>query len=118
MTVIQTYLRILDIQPFEIEFFSKSDISGTHHNRGTLIETISVRGVEEASGLGRVMDTAVSRVREIESAIRKSRLIIGISGSHPRRIVDQLACIMPFTLDGAPGTVMFGFHTLSKLPAR
>lgn len=49
-------------------------VGGTYDDWRTLVETISIGSIQEASRMSRIMDATVPRVCKIECSIREPRL--------------------------------------------
>lgn len=70
----------------ETGFVTEENLQASHHYGRALIESVVVLRIEEASGLDRIVDTAVPRVGEVEDAIREARLLLRISPYDTREL--------------------------------
>ena len=89
-----------------------------YQNRRTFVETVLISGIQEASRmLWIICTTTMSGVGVVERAVHETGLK-GLSFMFSRWTKFIVTCIIPRTLAGPSGMVTFGFHTLTKFPAR
>ena len=98
-------------------------MNSTYHNGRTFVESIPIRCVQEARFSTGIMNTAMPWIRKVKLAVRepwlKEDIIRLRSGWNIHIFYIQRTCIMPLTPSApGPGTVILGFQTFAKFPAR